>query len=581
MATTQIIHAILDGGFSSSVFSGTKYLYLNSKEIAGDGIDNDRNGYVDDYAGINLAPVKDVGTTNGGPLSNGYIPTASFGHGTGMASSAIKSFEAMKSLTGVAPDVKILPIKMTNTITTTTSQVLLGIQAALAAGAKVISLSYSFTNEASFSMISSMMQPYGAVLVTYAGSSAVDSGNVTPYNGPAYDNIIKVAKINTTGGFFSGPGIEFMERASSNSEAIAKAAAKISAIWSQKPEMTLADLTTVLKNSGDVTTQLLIDRAAQTASQYGELSLAKAIEVVKHLNITVAGNIASHEIVGGVGVDTVDYSASKTFVSVDLKTKLGLSGDAAGDKYISIENVTGSNDTTAGDLLKGDDGANLIRGLAGNDFIEGRGGADRIDGGAGYDTASYLGSTRGVSINLGNGLNFGGDATGDTLLSIEQILGSNFNDSLSGGALNDSLQGKLGADYLYGNGGNDTLYGQEGNDVLYGGLGNDTLIGGTGVDRLSGGLGADIFRFSKSDLDGSVDRISDFSKTQGDKLRLGDILAEYDPLTEAITDFVRATDSTAGQTISVDLDGKGTAYTWKAITLLENVHDFSVKDVIV
>ena len=76
-----------------------------------------------------------------------------------------------------------------------------------------------------------------------------------------------------------------------------------------------------------------------------------------------------------------------------------------------------------------------------------------------------------------------GEAQGNTLTDIENVLGSEFNDLIAG---ND------GANRFYGHGGNDTLDGREESDYLSGEDGNDQLYGGTGTDKLFGGKGADL-----------------------------------------------------------------------------------------
>ena len=91
----------------------------------------------------------------------------------------------------------------------------------------------------------------------------------------------------------------------------------------------------------------------------------------------------------------------------------------------------------------------------------------------------------------------GGDATGDTLTSIEHLTGS---------AHGDTLIGDAGANRLTGLDGDDTLAGGDGADTLTGGDGADTLTGGDGADTLTGGAGADVFVFAG--FDGDV--ITDF-----------------------------------------------------------------------
>ncbi|EGQ8200936.1 type I secretion C-terminal target domain-containing protein, partial [Vibrio cholerae] len=74
-------------------------------------------------------------------------------------------------------------------------------------------------------------------------------------------------------------------------------------------------------------------------------------------------------------------------------------------------------------------------------------------------------------------------------------------------------------------GGNDILNGGEGNDILYGQGGNDILIGGLGDDILTGGSGEDLFKWVDGDLDGSTDRITDFTIHQ-DKIDLSDLFPD-------------------------------------------------------
>ena len=144
-----------------------------------------------------------------------------------------------------------------------------------------------------------------------------------------------------------------------------------------------------------------------------------------------------------------------------------------GDRLISVEDIDGSRNS---DVIRGSSVANELWGNLGNDFLEGRGGADIIDGGAGSDTAAYEFSNGGVTVGLdGSGI-FGADAQGDTLVSIENLTGSNYADTLTG---TDS------ANVIRGGNGNDTLRGLGGNDMLDGGVGNDTIDGGAGIDEVT------------------------------------------------------------------------------------------------
>jgi Ca2+-binding RTX toxin-like protein len=199
-------------------------------------------------------------------------------------------------------------------------------------------------------------------------------------------------------------------------------------------------------------------------------------------NDTLHGGAGGDELTGGTGFDTALYTDSDAAVTVNLKTGAVSGGHAAGDTLSSIESVIGSqlNDKLTGnggnnvldgwsgnDTLSGANGNDTLFGGSGNDTLLGGAGADILDGGTGRDTANYQYSAAGVKIHLKNGTGSGGDAAGDTLISIESVVGSKFNDTLNGS----------GAD--------NTINGGAGNDTMTGGTGADTLIGGTGFDTVS------------------------------------------------------------------------------------------------
>ena len=100
----------------------------------------------------------------------------------------------------------------------------------------------------------------------------------------------------------------------------------------------------------------------------------------------------------------------------------------------------------------------------------------------------------------------------------DRVLGNSGNDQIFGNQGNDTLEGNSGNDTIFGEAGNDRILGQSGLDVLSGGNDNDTLSGGSydGADTLTGGLGADRFEFFAAD--GHMDRITDFSRVQGDEI---------------------------------------------------------------
>ena len=159
--------------------------------------------------------------------------------------------------------------------------------------------------------------------------------------------------------------------------------------------------------------------------------------------------------------------------------------------------------------LVGTDGVDVLLGLLGNDVLEGGAGADLLIGGGGEDTVSYASSGDGVMVDLATGTGSGEHAEGDTLIGIENLIGSNSyintlrgNDGvnkLTGGGVRDNLYGAGGNDIIRGQAGNDRLFGGDGDDTLVGGAGNDILFGGGGVDRLEGGVGNDFLNGDDGD----------------------------------------------------------------------------------
>jgi Ca2+-binding RTX toxin-like protein len=215
-------------------------------------------------------------------------------------------------------------------------------------------------------------------------------------------------------------------------------------------------------------------------------------------NDTLEGGAGADLLQGGDGIDTASYAGAATGITANLSTASTNTGDALGDRYVFIENLTGS---AFNDILTGDAAANLLDGGAGDDTLEGGAGADALNGGDGIDTVSYANATTSISLSLEALQYNNGDALGDTFSGIEKIIGSDFGNTMNGDSGNNYFVGGLSIDWLNGGDGDDTLFGGADNDTLIGSAGDDTLngdagndyfIGGTGNDKLSGGDGDDV-----------------------------------------------------------------------------------------
>lgn len=181
--------------------------------------------------------------------------------------------------------------------------------------------------------------------------------------------------------------------------------------------------------------------------------------------------------------DTIRYTRSAQGVTVILNSGAGYGGDAQGDVFTGIENVTGSE--AGNDFLSGSDASNRLIGLGGDDAISGLGGDDVIIGGDGQDSLTGDDGDDALSGDAGNDSLLGG-------LGNDVLAGGDGDDTVYGDSGNDRINGDSGNDILYGGEGDDVISGGDGNDKIDGGAGNDTLIGGAGVDTLSGGDGDDI-----------------------------------------------------------------------------------------
>jgi len=207
---------------------------------------------------------------------------------------------------------------------------------------------------------------------------------------------------------------------------------------------------------------------------------------------------------------------------------LNLQGDAVAEELVG---------GVGGDRLAGGDGADTLDGGRGDDNLTGDAGADSLSGGLGNDTAS--GGIGNDSLSDSGGSNYLRGDEGDDQLQggsgfddINGNMGADFasggagDDWVVGGKDNDILYGGVGGDLVYGNLGADTCDGEDGADIVRGGQDNDLVRGGGGDDYVSGdrgddtvtgGAGADLFHTFG---DAGLDRVTDFSAGQGDRVLL-------------------------------------------------------------
>lgn len=224
------------------------------------------------------------------------------------------------------------------------------------------------------------------------------------------------------------------------------------------------------------------------------------------------GDVVQEDANGGIdGVRTMlsSYALGATvenLAALNFTSFLGF-GNALAN---IIEGEDGNDGLWGGvghDTLYGNTANDALYGGDNNDLLHGGTGADHIDGGLGINTASYAGDATGVQINLSLDAATGGQAAGDTLDNIWNVIGGNGGDGLVGDGAANHLRGMAGADILLGLGGADILNGGDGYDIA------DYTASATGVT-----IKLDITEVSTADYSG-LQGTGTGGDAQGDILR--------------------------------------------------------------
>lgn len=261
------------------------------------------------------------------------------------------------------------------------------------------------------------------------------------------------------------------------------------------------------------------------------------------------GGAGGDVIDGGDGADWLRYGDALAGISANLQSGTGTAGDADGDVITGIEHLSGSEfaDTITGDNIRSNQlfglgGDDLIDGGSGNDFLLGqegndslyggngrdilRGGpgADLLDGGVSLDWAQYNDAASGIVLDMIGG-GTGGDAAGDLLVDIENVLGSAFGDTILGTGIRNLIMAGDGDDRIEGRAGPDVLMGEGGDDTILGGDDQDTIEGGPGADTLDGGANWDWVRYFDSSEGVAVDLMTG-AGSAGDAA--GDLLVDIE-----------------------------------------------------
>ncbi|WP_428333329.1 NF038122 family metalloprotease [Novosphingobium sp.] len=285
-------------------------------------------------------------------------------------------------------------------------------------------------------------------------------------------------RISATG-FSAAYGVDFHQAAQStfvNKGSILASATGAGAVSYGVYVLTDANFPMTITNSGAITAQVAIALFSEFARSVLTLTNSGMITGKVDLGDGGGQGSASAEWVSNTG-----RIVGNIVMNNGTDNFNGAGGTLAGDLYLGAgtDTVTLGND---GENVFGGGGNDTITGGAGNDFIEiGRGHAS-IDGGGGFNTLSFADADEGVTVNLGMGTGTG--AGSFTIRNIQEVIGSQYDDTLIAGAAAATLIAGSGEDTLTGGAGNDTLVAGAGGDVMTGGGGNNTFVYASGDHQL-------------------------------------------------------------------------------------------------
>ncbi|MDD4688790.1 MAG: S8 family serine peptidase [Eubacteriales bacterium] len=183
----NVIVGVLDSGIDINNLEITSNIYVNTNEMVENGLDDDNNGYIDDITGWNFVD-------NNNDVSNSTILEK---HGT-MVSGIISASKDNIGIEGIAPNVKILPLKFMDENGGKTSDAIRAIEYAKNIGVEVINCSFT-CNEYNQALYDAMMNS-DILFVCAAGNFGLDLDDAPVYPA-AYelDNVISVGAINNIG----------------------------------------------------------------------------------------------------------------------------------------------------------------------------------------------------------------------------------------------------------------------------------------------------------------------------------------------------------------------------------------------
>jgi subtilisin family serine protease len=503
--SSSVVVGVVDTGVDYNHADLSGNIWTNPGETPGDGIDNDTNGYVDDYRGWDF-----VGAGDNNPIDQN-------GHGTHVAGTIAATGNNSTGVAGVAWTAKIMPLRV------------LGANGAGDVADAVEALNYatmmnvkvtnnSWNNPVGSTDLQDAITAAGVagmLVVASAGNGGADMVGDNIDSAPQYPaaytdtNVISVAATDRYDQLpdwsnygpasvdLGAPGVDIYstklnggyQLLSGTSMAAPHVTGAVVLLWSQYSTATAPDVKAALLNSADLNASLYGNIASG-----GRLNVRRALDYMKgHPTANTWTTTNADAITVRLNGSSVDVAVTTLGVTHTSQFALSSTGvlqiDAdAGADSLTVDDSNGQ--VTIPIWFKGGDGDDAITGGTAEDRLIGGAGNDTIKGGPGTASDALQG-------DAGNDNLLGYDAPG------------------VGGGGHDALIGGDDADTLVGGSGPDVLRGDKGDDDLLGGAGNDWYVyvgspTGIGVDVIDGEsqdttAGTDTIDLSLFNVDVSLD----------------------------------------------------------------------------
>jgi Ca2+-binding RTX toxin-like protein len=555
----NVVTAVVDTGVDYGIADLSENIWQNSGETGLDsqshdkrsnGIDDDSNGYVDDWHGWNFAG--GAGAAND-PMDDNF-------HGTHVAGTIAARGNNGIGVAGVTWNTKVMPVKVLNAGGSGyNSTIADGMAYASNNGARVINMSLGGPGFSQYmsDVVSSHPQ---TLFVVAAGNDTNNNDTQThfyPCNLPQ-DNLICVAATNSSDqlAYFSNFGPNAVDLAAPGEDILStkatvsnRAGDYISLSGTSMASPHVAGAAALLLSSESTATSLDLRQALLDGTDGlgtligkvdsgGRLNLNSALtklDAIIHRNpaVTTVEVSSTHDLryYSGTGL-TNDIDVTKVGNELQVTDVAGANIQpigacyvvnsstarcpAAGVRRAVIRSFDGNDDitnaTTLASSIDAGAGNDAVHGGSGDDAFTADAGSDSYSGGGGIDSIDYSPRTAAVTVTLNGVANDGGSGELDNVgADVETVLGGSGNDTLTAGSTAVTLSGGAGDDVLTGSAGADTIADGRGADTVNAGSGDDTLnvTNSDGDDSWSGGIGTDTVYLNNSTTDAPTVTLND------------------------------------------------------------------------